>query len=244
MYTTPEFRLIRKHCLDDLRALLDNLSIPMPDFSVDEMKVYEQLDKAISKSVCFEMKSLTLVTGYLKILKMVRAKLKGDEDNDELIAKIIENEEKLLKVAEKNVPKLPPDLEKSLIVEKTEVMIAPIVFGGIFSLMTFFYTMFAETYFPMVTLIGTVAGMGCIIFGLRGEKRIRLAAPADRFVQLPPDVLNKEEMQTVLETLKIVNKINKVLRPPEDESEHQSAPAQAPSPKPQAPPKTAQAPAA
>lgn len=228
MYTTPEFRLIRHHCPDELRELLDNLSIPMPDFTIDEMKVYEQLDKSISKSVCFEMKSLTLVTGYLKILKMVKAKLKGGEDNDALISKIIENEETLLKVAARNVPKLPPDLEKSLIVEKTEVMIAPIVFGAIFSLMTFFYTMFAETYFPMVTLIGTIAGMGCIIFGLRGEKRIRLAAPAERFVQLPPDVLNKEEMETVLATLKIIDKINKVLRPPEETSAQAPSPAQAP----------------
>ena len=238
MYTTPEFRLIRHHCPDELRELLDNLSIPMPDFSIDEMKVYEQLDKAITKSVCFEMKSLALVTGYLKILRMAKVKLKGDEDNDALIAQIVANEEKLLAAAEKNVPKLPPDLEKSLIVEKTEVMIAPIVFGSIFSLMTFFYTMFAETYFPMVTLIGTIAGMGCIIFGLRGEKRIRLAAPAERFVQLPPDVLNKEEMEIILATLKIVDKINKVLRPPEDESTSTST--QAPPP----PPKPAQAPAA
>ena len=217
MYTTPEFRLIRHHCPDELRELLDNLSIPMPDFSIDEMKVYEQLDKAITKSVCFEMKSLALVTGYLKILRMAKVKLKGDEDNDALIAQIVANEEKLLAAAEKNVPKLPPDLEKSLIVEKTEVMIAPIVFGSIFSLMTFFYTMFAETYFPMVTLIGTVAGMGCIILGLRGEKHVKLAAPAERFVQLPPDVLSKEEMIATLEMLKTVDKINKVLRPPEPE---------------------------
>lgn len=223
MYTTPEFRLIRKHSPEDLKALLDNLSIPLPDFSVDEMKVYEQLDKAITKSVCFEMKSLTLITGYLKILKMIKLKLAGKEDTDALIAIIVENEEKLLKAAEKNMPKLPPDLEKSLIVEETEVMIVPIVFGSIFSIMTFFYTMMAETYFPMVTLLGTLAGMGCIIFGLRGEKRIKLAAPPERFVQLPPDVLNKEEMQTVLETLKLIDKINKVLRPPEEQSTTQSA---------------------
>ena len=214
MYTTPEFRLIRKHNPELLNALLENLSIPLPDFGVDEMKVYEQLDKAITKNICFEMKSLTLVTGYLKMLRMVRAKLQGNEDNDDLINLVVENEEKLLKVAEKNVPKLPPDLEKSLIVEETEVMIVPIVFGSIFSLMTFFYTMLAETYFPMVTLLGTVAGFGCIIFGLRGEKRIKMAAPPEYFVQLPPDVLNKEEMLVVLETLKIVDQINKVLRPP------------------------------
>ena len=213
MYTTPELRIIRRECPDDLRALLDNLSIPMPDFSSDEMKIYEQLDKAITKSVCFEMKSLTLVTGYLKVLKMIRLDDKGTELNDEIIARIIENEDKLLAAAAKNVPKLPPDLEKSLIVEETEVMIVPIVFGSIFSIMTFFYTMLADTYFPMVTLIGTVAGLGCIIFGLRGEKHIKLAAPPEQFVQLPPDVLNKEDMQTILETLKIVNKINLVLRP-------------------------------
>ena len=209
--------MIRKHCPEYLKALLESLSIPQPDYDDDEMRVYEKLDRAINKQACAMMKSLALITGYLKLLKLAKVKLKGTEDNDELIAHIVENEEALIKASDRKPPKLPPDLERSLLVEETEVMIVPIVFGSIFSIMTFFYTMFAETYFPMVTLIGTVAGMGCIILGLRGEKHVKLAAPAERFVQLPPDVLSKEEMIATLEMLKTVDKINKVLRPPEPE---------------------------
>ena len=219
MFTAPEFKMIRKDCPEYLQALLDNLSIPMPDFSVDEMKVYDQLNSAITKSICFEMKSLTLITGYLKLLKMVG--LNGDDADidDILVARIVDNEEKLIAAADKNVPKLPPDLEKSLIVEETEVMIVPIVFGTIFSVMTFFYTMLADIYFPAVTVIGTLAGVGGILLGLRGEKHIKMAAPPERFVELPPDVLNHDDMVTVLDTLKIVNKINRVLRPTEAQAE-------------------------
>ena len=211
--------MIRQECPEYLQALLDNLSLPMPDFSVDEMKVYEQLDNAITKSVCSEMKSPSIIIGFLKLIKMAGLSAEETEIDDVLIARILENEEKLMRAAERNVPKLPPNLEKSLRVEETEIMIVPIVFGAIFSTMTFFYTMLANMYFPAITVIGTLAGLGSILFGLRGEKHFKLAAPPERFVALPPEVLTRDDMVKVLNTLKIINKINQVLRPTESRAE-------------------------
>ncbi len=214
MYTAPEFRMIRNHCPNDLRALLENLLIPIPDYDAQpEFKIYEHLDKAIKRTLCQRMKSITVITGYVKLLKM--AGIVADENADEadLVSDILKNEDKILKTAEKNVAKVPPSLEKSLITYETCVLIVPIVFGAIFSIMTFFYTMLAEVYFPAVTVIGTLAGVGCLVFGFRGEKRMKLVKPPEMFVRPLRERLTKLEATKVLETLKLVDKINKNMRP-------------------------------
>ncbi len=214
MFTAPEFSMIRNHCPKDLNLLLENLSIPIPNFdSEPEFKIYEHLDKAIKRGVCKEMKSITPVTGYIKMLKM--AGVAGDEnaDDEALITAILENEAKILKTAEKNVPKIPPSLEKSLITYQTEIILAPIVFGAIFSIMTFFYTMLADMYFPAVTVIGTIAGLGCIIFGLRGEQRMKLVKPPEYFVKPLRDRLTKAEATKALETFKLIKKVYTNMRP-------------------------------
>lgn len=224
MYTTPEFRLMRKECPKELDALIENLSIKKPDFDEDAgFKVFEQLDKDITKKMCAEMQSLTLITGYLKLLKMGKVPIKHTDLEDDLIVTIIEHEADIMKATEINMPKLPPTLERSLITEET-VMIPPLMaFGALFSTMTFFYTLLAEVYFPAVTVLGTLAGVGCLVMGFRGEKRIKLAAPPTRFVKLPPGVLSKEDAEAVFKTLKIVDKLNKTLRPPKPEEAAEDA---------------------
>lgn len=214
MFTVPEFRMIRNHCLKDLNVLLENFSIPIPNFESDsEFKIYEKIDKALKRAICREMKSITPVTGYTKLLKMAGVTPEESLDEPEMINLILENEAKILKVAEKNVPKIPPSLEKSLITYQTEVMIVPIVFGSIFSVMTFFYTMLAEIYFPAVTVIGTIAGIGCLVFGFRGEKRMKLVKPPEVFVKPMRDRLTKLEATKVLESLKLVQKVYKNMHP-------------------------------
>ena len=79
--------------------------------------------------------------------------------------------------------------------------------------MTFFYTMLAEIYFPAVTLIGTVAGIGCLVFGFRGEQRMKLVNPPEYFVKPLRERLTKLEAIKVLETLKLIDKVNKNMRP-------------------------------
>ena len=224
MFTTPEFRLMRKECPKDFKALLENLSIKPPDFDDDpEFKVYEYLDREITKKMCAEMQSLSVITGYLKLLKMAKVKIKKTDLEDDLVSTIIENEENILKATEVNIPKLPPTLERSLIMEETVVIPGLIGIGAIFSTATFFYTLLADIYFPAVTVLGTLAGVGAMVMGFRGEKRIRLAAPPTQFVKLPPGVLSKENAEAVFRTLKIIDKINKILRPPKPVEEPQEA---------------------
>lgn len=214
MFTVPEFRMIRNHCPKDLNALLENFSIPVPDFDADaEFKIYEKLDKALKRAICRETKSITPGTGYTKLLKMAGITPEETLDEPEMINIILDNEEKILKAAEKNVPKVPPSLEKSLITYQTEVLIVPIVFGSIFSVMTFFYTMLAEVYFPAVTVIGTLAGIGCLVFGFRGEKRMKLVKPPEAFVKPLRDRLTKLEATKALTSLKLVQKVYKNMHP-------------------------------
>ena len=73
--------------------------------------------------------------------------------------------------------------------------------------------MLAEIYFPAVTLIGTVAGIGCLVFGFRGEQRMKLVKPPEYFVKPLRERLTKLEAIKVLETLKLIDKVNKNMRP-------------------------------
>lgn len=216
MFTAPEFKLIRKNCLKDYKALLENLSIPMPDLnSGDETKLFEQLDKAIDKTICYEMKSLAPISGYIKLLKMGGVPHNVTDPESALISLIVANEKLILKKSEKNVPRIPPELEKSLITYETEVMIVPLVFGAIFLFMTLLYTAMAEIYFPAVTAIGLVAGLAALGFGLRGEERIKRVKPPEYFLtKVPPDALTPDDTRIVLDSLKLIDKINQTVNPP------------------------------
>ena len=49
MFVAVEFQNMRSRCLSELKKLLENLSIPIPDWSGDEYRIYEKLDNDITK---------------------------------------------------------------------------------------------------------------------------------------------------------------------------------------------------
>ena len=100
MFTATEFRLIREKCLPDLQNLLAMLNIPEPNWdSGNEFKIYEKLDDEIVKRVCQFMKSESIIDGYTKLMTLGGLKFKYSETDNELLAKILQNKEKVMRGA-------------------------------------------------------------------------------------------------------------------------------------------------
>ena len=100
MFTATEFRLIGVKCLPDLQNLLAMLNIPEPNWdSGNEFKIYEKLDDEIVKRVCQLMKSESIIDGYTKLMAFGDLKFKYSETDNELLAKILQNKEKVMRGA-------------------------------------------------------------------------------------------------------------------------------------------------
>ncbi len=96
MFTAAEIQLIRAHCPSDFDALLRELSVSV-DWSGDEYRVYEKLDDDISRRLSEQMKSSSVTAGYMTLLKLGGVPCDYSDTDNELLAKIVANKNKILR---------------------------------------------------------------------------------------------------------------------------------------------------
>lgn len=97
MFAAGEFQLIRSKCLTELKMLLNQLSIPMPNINDgNEFQIYEELDNDISKAICRMLKSDSIIDGYSKLLKLGNVDYDFSETDDELLRKILNNKDSII----------------------------------------------------------------------------------------------------------------------------------------------------
>ena len=101
MFVAVEFQNMRSRCLPELEKLLENLSIPIPDWSGDEYRIYEELDEELMKKICALMKSSSVIEGYTKLLKLGGVAYDYSETDNELLNKIVSNGDKILDAVRK-----------------------------------------------------------------------------------------------------------------------------------------------
>ena len=104
MFVAVEFQNMRSRCPSELETLLKKLSIPKPDWSGDEYRIYEQLDNDITKKICAAMKSSSVIEGYTNLLKLGGVSYDYSETDNELLHKVVANGNKILSGLE-NLPK-------------------------------------------------------------------------------------------------------------------------------------------
>lgn len=96
MFVAAEFQSIRRLCPSELKKLLEELSIPTPDWSGNEYRIYEQLDEAITEKIYVLMKSSSIIEGYTNLLKLGDIPYDYSETDNELLDKIVYNGDKIL----------------------------------------------------------------------------------------------------------------------------------------------------
>ena len=96
MFVAVEFQNMRSRCPSEMEKLLEKLSIPIPDWSGNEYRIYEQLDDDITKKICAVLKSSSIIEGYTNLLKLGDIAYDYSETDNELLDKIISNGDKIL----------------------------------------------------------------------------------------------------------------------------------------------------
>ena len=96
MFVAVEFQNMRERCPTELEKLLEKLSIPIPDWSGDEYRIYEKLDDDITREICAAMKSSSIIEGYTNLLKLGGIPYDYSETDNELLDKIVSNGDKIL----------------------------------------------------------------------------------------------------------------------------------------------------
>ena len=97
MFVAAEFQAMRRLCLEDLEALLEKFSIPIPvDWNGDEYHIYEDLDAELTREICGLMHSSSIIEGYTNLLKLGGISYDYSETDNELLDKIILNGDKIL----------------------------------------------------------------------------------------------------------------------------------------------------
>ena len=97
MFTAAEIQLIRAHCPSDFESLLRELSVSV-DWSGDEYRIAEKVDDDITKKISALMKSSSIIAGYKSLLKIGGIVYDYGETDNELLAKVVANSEKILEV--------------------------------------------------------------------------------------------------------------------------------------------------
>ena len=98
MFTAADFKLIQRMCPMDLMRLLNLLDIESDkmNFKIgDEFENYENLDAEIDKKICAKLKSSSLIEGYAKLLDCGMIEFQLNETMNELLKKILDNQEKI-----------------------------------------------------------------------------------------------------------------------------------------------------
>lgn len=97
MFKATDFRLIRRHCPDELNKLLQLLKIPAPNFDDgDEFEIYNKLDRAIDEKFCALLNCKSDLDGYAKLLDCGGIEFDSGETRNGMLKKILANREKIL----------------------------------------------------------------------------------------------------------------------------------------------------
>lgn len=90
MFTPSELYSIAQSCPDELKALLDEVGLTMPE-TRDDLAVYSQLDDKLTQRICEILKCSQPVEGICHLLDLAKIPYKYSETTKELIAKIVVN---------------------------------------------------------------------------------------------------------------------------------------------------------
>ena len=96
MFTPTELQLIRKKSPTDFDALLSRLAIAIDNTSGDEYRIYEKIDDDLTRKLSALMKSPSVIAGYTTLLELGGIVYDYSETDNELLAKIVANREKIL----------------------------------------------------------------------------------------------------------------------------------------------------
>ena len=97
MFKTPDFKLIRRNCPEELNKLLELLEINPENFDGgDEFKIYSELDKAIDEKFCERLNCKSDLDGYAKLLDLGGIKFDSGETRNDMLKKVLANRDKIL----------------------------------------------------------------------------------------------------------------------------------------------------
>lgn len=96
MFTPTELQFIRKKSPTDFDALLSRLAIAIDNTIDDEDKLYEKIDDDLTRKLSALMKSSSVIAGYTTLLELGGIVYDYSETDNELLAKIVANREKIL----------------------------------------------------------------------------------------------------------------------------------------------------
>ena len=104
MFTAAEFRLIKSKQKKDLENLLIKLDLHemsikwsniANDNSKNEFQFYAELDNKIIENICDNLKSESVIDGYIKLLKIGNITFNYGETDNEILNKIVVNKQKI-----------------------------------------------------------------------------------------------------------------------------------------------------
>ena len=210
MFTAAEIQLIRAHCPSDFESLLRELSVSV-DWSGDEYRIAEKVDDDITKKISALMKSSSIIAGYKSLLKIGGIAYDYSESDNELLAKIVANSEKILRGLE-----IAPETSKTSTQARTQTvtkeehvtLTGPIILGVILIVAGA-----AGSFALDNTIVGALAvvlGIISAIAGVRGKtKQVTTTVPvtSNPVHEEKKSSFTPNELQKVLDVLKKLNKI-------------------------------------
>ena len=237
MFVAVEFQNMRERCPTELEKLLEKLSIPIPDWSGDEYRIYEKLDDDITREICAAMKSSSIIEGYTNLLKLGGVSYDYSETDNELLHKVVANGNKILsglenlpKFVEVEVPSEPQPQPtpsrhsqpktKTVTNEEHITLKGPIILGVVLIVVGLAVTFILGIGGIILALLGAAS----LIAGVRGKTvRTTTTVPVEEKTPAAPQPVNqpasrivrkevkppftRNELQKVLDVLAQVDKI-------------------------------------
>ena len=164
-------------------------------FAEDDFKSYESLDVTIEKKLVAKLNSTSVVDGYAKLLDTGGVAFSLSETNNEILAKILANREKILSAAPAQIKDNNSSSDSGLSGYK--------ILGGFLEAVgagAILYSMMASTE-PNYLIVG--AGGAAVIAGIFFLNK----KPEPQAQQQSSDKLSREQIKAVLPILEQVNKI-------------------------------------
>ncbi len=94
MFTPSELYSIAHKCPEELKALLDEVGIAMPNISED-LDIYRKLDEDLTQRIRELLKCSQPVEGYCHLLDLAKIPYKFSETAKELTEKIVTNSDQI-----------------------------------------------------------------------------------------------------------------------------------------------------
>ena len=196
MFTASDFKIMERKCPNERDKLLKLLEIKVSlPFAEDDFKSYESLDVTIEKKLVAKLNSTSVVDGYAKLLDTGGVAFSLSETNNEILAKILANREKILSAAPAQIKDNNSSSDSGLSGYK--------ILGGFLEAVgagAILYSMMASTE-PNYLIVG--AGGAAVIAGIFFLNK----KPEPQAQQQSSDKLSREQIKAVLPILEQVNKI-------------------------------------